>query len=375
MQKKRTKTPQTSRPGSDNKAPRSRFETSLKWVGSLTALLSLIFGLHQAIQLVSEVRERQRLVAELYETGKLQQGAADYDGAWDSFDQALKTAESGGNLAKLTGQLDEATLQIREAQENLAMAWLENVHASPGQTFSAVADKLLPVLNRGVTSASGIRKADLLAHVGWANFLRARDGHATLNPEQQYRQSLEIDSANPYAHVYWGYWKLWGRKELEDAKQHFSAALASGRVRDYVRDVQLAALKNIGSEHEGEFLRVVHELWKNHEKIDPMTRHDVDSIYYFACAGHYDNDSFQNLLAAVPGAEQLAMFQSLFSDKDVDALQHPGREACLATLLEAAGQPEEALQIWMNLRSKFPPASGSNLGAGAAIKRLSPNRK
>jgi hypothetical protein len=227
-------------------------ERSLKWVGGVTAVLSLIFGLRQITQIVSDVRERQRQVAELSKIGKLQQGAADYESAWGSFEQALKTAESGGQLAKLTGQLSAERRELRKAQEDLAMEWAENARPSRGQTFSDVVDKVVPVLNRGITSASGARKADLLAHFGWANFLRSRDGRQDLNPEQQYREALEIDPTNPYAHAHWGHWNLWrSEKKMEEARGHFSAAIAAGRARGYVRKIQFAAWKNLRGEGDG----------------------------------------------------------------------------------------------------------------------------
>jgi hypothetical protein len=345
----------------------------MKWVGGITTILSLIFGLHQITQLLSEVRERQRHIAELHKAGKQQQGAADYEGAWASFEQALKTAEQGGQLAKLTGQLGKERLEQREAQEDLAMEWLENIRASQDQTFSDIADKLVPVLMRGFANSSGPRKADLLAHVGWANFLRWRESNFQFNPEQQYREALEIDSANPYAHAHWGHWRLWRRETLADAKRHFSAALASGRARDYVRKIQLAALKNFGEEGEGEFLAVVNDMRKNNEKIDSRTRSDVYSIYYFA---FNRGDRLQKLLAAVPATEQLATFRALFYDMDFDESKRLSREAYLATLQEAAGQREEALRTWLALRSSLPANEAGSLvaGADAAIKRLSLRR-
>jgi hypothetical protein len=350
----------------------------LKVVGGIGAVLSLIFGLNQFTQLISDVRERQRQIAELAEVGKLLQDAADYDAAWTSFDQALKAAESGGKLAKLTGQLSQERLTMREAQENLAMAWLQNIRVPEGRTFSDIVDKLAPVLNRGIASSTGARKADLLAHVGWANFLRWRDGRRDLNPEPQYQQAVEIDSANPYAHVHWGHWQLWRREGLAGAKEHFSAALASGRVRDYVRKIQLSAFRNLQSDGEGELLAVVNDMRKNNEKIEAQIRHDVFSIYSFTCAYRYDASRFTKLSAALPAPEQLATFQALFygeHDADFDEGKRPGRDACLATLLEAAGQPEEALRIWQALRQKSPAKDGG-LGdrSREAIKRLSPSR-
>jgi hypothetical protein len=363
------------RPASDQ-GPRTRLEMVLKWVGGMTAILSLIFGLHQMTQLVSAVREQRRQITELYSVGKLQHGAADYEGAWTSFERALKTTDAGGKLAQLTGQLSTETIALREAQEALAMEWLENVSASQGQTFSDIVDKLVPVLSRGLASSSGARKADLLAHVGWANFLRGRDGHRQLNPEQQYREALAIDAANPYAHAHWGHWKLWMQGAPEDARPHFAAALASGRARDYVRRIQLSALQNLGDKGNQEFLTVVNDMRKNHERIDSQTRQDVDAIYYFACSRRSDADHLTKLVAAVPATEQLATFQALFYGAHAEDGRSPVRDACLATLLEAAGQREEALRVWLALRQSFSPNDSGSLvdRAQDAIKRLSPRR-
>jgi len=380
MQKKQEATKGTERSSSEgDKAPRDKFATLLKWVGAVTAILSLIFAIHRITQLVSDLREQQRHIAELREVGKLQQSNADYDGAWNRFEQALEVAESGGMLAKLTGQLSKEAIELRQAQEDLAMEWLKHVTRPEGQTFSSRVDKLAAVLNRGVANATGARKADILAHVGWATFLRWRDDNRELDPEPQYRQAVEIDSTNPYAHTHWGHWMLWMRKSPEDAKQHFAAALASGRTRDYVRRIQLAALRNMRPESDGDFLAAINDMRKNGEKIDAPTGRVLYTIYSLAGSTRYDADRFAKLLAAVPATEQLATFQALFCgahDEDFDQWSRPGRDACLATLLEAAGQREEALRIWLALRQTFPPKDGGGLGDHAqdAIKRLSPRR-
>jgi len=380
MPKNQETTKGSERPSSEgDKAPRDKLATLLKWIGAVTAILSLIFAIQRVTQLVSDLREQQRQIAELREVGKLQLSTSDYDGAWASLEQALKVAESGGMLDKLTGQLSEEAIELRLAQEDLAMEWLKHVRISDGQTFSSFVDKLAPVLNRGLANATGARKADILAHVGWAIFLRWRDGNLELDPEPQYRQAVEIDSTNPYAHAHFGHWILWRRKNPEDAKQHFAAALASGRSRDYVRSIQLAALKNFGSDGEGDFLVAVNDMRKNGEKIDAPTSRNLYTIYSFTCSNRYDADRFAKLLAAVPATEQLATFQALFygaRDEDFNQWSRPGRDACSATLLEAAGQREEALRIWQALRQKFPPKDGGSLAVRAqdAIKRLSPRR-
>ncbi len=369
----------------ENLTSRGKVEKLLKWVGGVTAVLSLIFALHKFVEMVSDVRERQRQIAEFYEVGKRQQANADYAGAWNSFEEAMKAAEPGGQLAKLTAQLGEQRLQLRQAQEDLAMEWLRNIRTSQGQTFSDIVAQLAPVLERGIVSAAGPRKADLLAHVGWADFLRWREGRRDLTPEQQYRLALEIDPANPYAHAHWGHWQFWRRENIEDAKAHFSAALASGRARDYVRKMQLAAAKNLGPDGDATFLAAINDMRKNNEPIAAQTRTDLYSIYHFTCASRFDAERFEKLLTAVPAAEQIATFRALFYGlpaqagehaDDFDQWKRPGRDACLAALLEAAGQPEEALQIWQQLFQTWPAEGSGSLGdrAREAIKRLSPGQ-
>jgi tetratricopeptide (TPR) repeat protein len=350
---------------------RKKVEILLKWVGGVTAVLSLILGLYQVTQLVSNTRERKRHIAELQAVGKQQQGAGDYPSAWASFEQALQSADEGGQIAKLTGRLDAERHQLREDQENLAMVWLENIRVAEGQKFSDIVDRLVPVLDRGIASASGVRKADLLAHVGWAYFLKTKEGPRNVKPEQYYRGALEIDPGNPYAHAHWGHWILWNGGQLEEAIRHFSAAAASGRALPHVRTIQLSALRNSRSkETEGEFLRVVDDMRKNNEEIDAGTRSDVYSIYYFALSAGED---FQRLTAAVPAAEQIAMIRALFYGADFDPSKNPTREACLAILQEAAGQPEDALKTWLAMRSNLPVNIYGTVAARAdtAIKRLS----
>jgi hypothetical protein len=354
--------------------PRNRPGKLLKWVGGVTAFLSLVFALHQFIQMVADVRERQRDITELYKAGKLQQGAADYQAAWTSFEQAAKKADSGGQLAKLTGQLGKERRELRAAQEDLAMEWAENVKVPQGKTFSDIVNKLVPVLTRGAAGASGVRKADLLAHLGWAYFLKARDDSLSLddpvrlNIENHFREALEIDPGNPYAHVHWGHLILWDGKTPDDAIRHFAAAIASGRVRPYVRGIQLAAFHNRGEDGDAEFLRVVNDMVKNNEKVDATTRSDVHFIYYVALNSDKD---FRRLIAAVPATEQIAMIRALFYDADFDESKIPTREIYLAMLQEAAGLRDEALKTWRAVRFDFPTNTYVTVRADASIKRLS----
>jgi hypothetical protein len=240
MRKRAKKT--TSRRQSTSAKPRDALAPILKWVGGATAVLSLVFGLYQVVQIVGGIRAQQHQVAEFLGLGKGQQAARDYAAAWASFAKAAEVADAGGAIAKLTGSLSADQRRSREAQEDLAMAWIEDVHRPQGKTFSDIADKIVPALIRGAENSSGVRKADLLAHIGWANFLRWRDGVFNLAIEENYREALGIDPANPYAHAMWGHWLIVKGDRLTEAEQQFAAAVKSGRQRPFVRSLQLARI-------------------------------------------------------------------------------------------------------------------------------------
>ena len=154
----------------------SPLKSIMKWVGIVAAVLSLIAGVRQFLTLSADSAERERRIGELLATGAAQQQARDYPQAWTTLETALAQAEQGNLLAKLTRRLGERRLQVRAAQENLAIQWLENISVPQGQTFASVVDKVLPVLHRGALEASGARVGDLYAHIGWGYFLKRRDG-------------------------------------------------------------------------------------------------------------------------------------------------------------------------------------------------------
>jgi len=351
----------------------------MKWIGAITALLSCVFAVQQAIQLVSDTRERQRQIGELNTMARRQQEAGDYRAAWGSFERAIETAEPSGQLAKLTGQLSDQRRQLRDAQEDLAMVWLENlqVKSSDGESFSQAVAPIDEVLNRGIANSDGARRADLLAHAGWANFLKWRDGQRQLDPDRQYREALAIDSGNPYANVYRAHWLLWTRRAeaLSEARTSFAAALSSGRVKDHVRRIQLAALRNLSSDGEGEYIAAINDMRTKLENITPQARSDLWSMYSFACGFTDDGARLAAWSKLVPAPQQLAMFEELFFGADKaapDENPRPGADACLAVLSEAAGQPAKATAIWKELAARYPPASGNRVGDRArdALKRL-----
>jgi hypothetical protein len=345
----------------------------LKWVGAITAVLSLVFAIQQLVQGIAEIRDRERQVTQLTGTGRMQQAAGDYEGAWNSFDSALQAAETGGVLTKVVGRLDAQTLRLRLAREDLAMQWLENARTSGDQTFSDLVAKLLPPLDQAVGSAQPVRKADLLAHIGWAYFLRSRDGHSELDPQPQYRQALTADAANPYAHAYLGHWLAWSRHDLKAAKEQFAAGVASGRKTPFVRGLQLAALRNLGSEADAEYVAVVSEMYSRHEPVSGDTQREALSDFLRACRLASDGQTLRQSLDAAPGAALLDTYRTLSSSEETRARldgQETEQASCEALLLEVADRHPEALAVWKNIRSKGKQNPVAYARATAGVTRL-----
>jgi hypothetical protein len=308
-------------------------DTPLKWAGVVTALLCLLLLLNQASKVFAEIRDRQRQVGELQAMADQQQRAGEFQEAWASLERAEAATGQSSYLARLASPPEPEREAIHTAQEDLAMAWLERASAAGGARFSDTVDPLLPALTRGAGRAAGRRRADLLAHVGWAQFLKSRDGGDAVDPEQFYRRSLEADPSNPYAHAHWGHWLAWKRRPLDEATARFDAALASGRARPYVRSLQLAALQIASTgASQAAYLAAVADMVRNQEPVAPGVRNAVYGLYVRACG---DGARLDRLLATVPAAAQIAVIRALFFDVDFDPAREPQRDACLARLQEA----------------------------------------
>ncbi len=335
---------------------------ALKWVGGITAVLSLIFGLQQLTEMISGLHQRDRQTKELLKTSQMEEEAHDYAAAWDSIAEA--------------DRLTKGRREVRAAQETLAMDWLENARLGlDQQRFGDIVEKVAPVLNRAASTAQGARKADLLAHLGWAEFLRSRDGISADTPDHYYQQALKIDAQNVYAHAMLGHWILWHNGRVADAREQFSLALAAGSNRDYVRAMQLSGYENVHNEEaDMELVRVVSDMLSKGERVDPRTRSALWAIYSFHFGA--EETKRQQLLAAVPPVHQLATFSSLFDVPDFDQSKLVSRELYRAILQEAAGQRTQALQTLLSLRSKlthdYDPSIRNEIEK--SIRRLSGTR-
>lgn len=348
----------------------SPLKSIMKWVGIVAAVLSLIAGVRQFLTLSADSAERERRIGELLATGAAQRQARDYPQAWTTLEAALAQAEQGNLLAKLTRRLGERRRQVRAAQENLAMQWLENVSVPQGQTFASVVDEVLPVLHRGALEASGARGGDLYAHIGWGYFLKRRDGPSGLDPAPWYAKALESDPANPYAHAFSGHWRMWSNEPVDAAMKEFAKAVAANRERPFVRGMQVSALMNrSGVDARVELVKVANDMRKSGEPIDGRLRRELRTVYHAALGDRALSD---RLIGAMPPAEQLVVVETVKAGSSPAAGSDDSLDVARALLEEAAGQPASALETWRAVRANQTEANSPLARrADASIARLS----
>jgi hypothetical protein len=223
---------------------------------------------------------------------------------------ALTTLERAGSL-------DADTSRAKALEEDVAMQWIRGLSVESGQRFADAMKTPLAVLDRAAPFADGPRQGDLLAHLGWATYLRWRDGERTLDPPATYRKALAVDPTNPYANAMLGHWTISyddRPDDLEQARRLFRAAVDSGRATDVVRGLQLSALRNAGSvENRLETIRVIDEMRRRNEPLQSRDVSDAWSIYYFALS---DNGALTSraLLAVLPPTEHLLTLRWAFDE-------------------------------------------------------------
>ena len=321
-----------------------------------------------------ERRQQHAEAAALVEKSSSLANAGDYANAWKLIEQAIAVAP--------------ASRVVFEAQERLAMELLRSAgltYSSAGRAYyEDLVTRMLPVLARGTSGAQGERLGNLRAHMGWAEYLRGGvAGARGMDPLEHYRAAIEADPANVYANAMWGFERLRHRGSLSDhdeARQHFAAALATGRERDYVRTLQVSALLQTYTnvwvddfERQREALRVVNAMRAENEARPDRWgpdrfRSKVWSIYHF---GFVAGDGEEQLLSALPPAEHLATFRWLFPEEGL-APDRGGPPLfdylCVRALVEEyGGDRAAALATYRRLAGEF---ADRKTGGGRAARNI-----
>lgn len=354
-----THTPDPSAPAQTRTSWLSKVGVVPKVLGGVTAVLSLAFAIRQASIYIGDHRHKQQRVAELLATSRLQRESHDYRAAWRSLADAAS--------------LDVRNRAVQTTREDLAMDWLQNARAPQGTTLGAIGDTVAMVLTRGVVTARGARQADLIAHLGWADFLRWRDGQRQLDPAARYHRSLETDPRNVYAHAMLGHWLIWTSDSLAEAKRHFAAAVESGRENVFARDLELAAFNNMSSaEGAPEMLRVASDMRARGDSARESTRDRLWSAYVWLLSTSAANRDVRQAGDTLSAASLLQTYRWLYATSSYPRAKGPTYTYYLAQLEEAAGDRGQALATYRAARAQAKGASSYLPPAvDAAIARLS----
>jgi hypothetical protein len=326
----------------------------LKWAGAATAVISLILGARQLITIVTDNAQRKRESAEFVALAQQQAARGDFADSWKSLDRADERARN-------------ATTE--EARLDIAFRWLQDGRPGPDQPFSRITDAVVPTLDRALLDPDQPRRADVLAHLGWATFLKSRDS-GTGDPAVLYKQALAIDPTNVYANMMLAHWLSWRGNAPDDARPYFDAALATGKEHALVRTFQLAALSGRNDENaEPELMRVANSMRQQNETLDERAARAVHGAY----VRRYGPNASRTVREAteVAAADQLATYVWLIAMPGISDRAEV-RDYVLAMLKEATGDRPAALQALRTLVTKLRGGWDESFRADVTrqIKRL-----
>jgi hypothetical protein len=232
-------------------------------------------------------------------------------------------------FAQLSALADapDAPAAVKQAQEDCAMHWLRVARPGPDRTFAQYTEPLKPVLVRalavspqGAGAVNGPRAADLRAHLGWADAMRWQDLHDPgIDPTGLYREALQQDPGNAYAHGMWGNWLLVQRpRQVDEALKHFDAAVAAHRDLPFIRRLQLGAM--LGTDELGPpLVQLLNQMRLQQEPLSEAARQRAWSYHY---AHAWRDEVSVNVLKALPPVEGLATFDWLFPAPAADDSRH-----------------------------------------------------
>jgi tetratricopeptide (TPR) repeat protein len=290
----------------------------------------------------------------------------------NQFTEALATLSSARERAP-------GSAEVRQLQEDVAMDWIRNVRVDGGKgSFGDAIKPALAVVDTGLATATGSRRADLLAHTGWATFLLWRDGDRRLTPVDSYREALSIDPGNPYANAMLAHWTLFqDHANVETAAKLFDTAVRSGRDLDAVRTLQWAAYSNADtSEANVERIRLADTMRRNGEKLNARQAQALWGPYYFSMRPSQSKDR-QTLLDAVPPDDHISTLGWAFEEyAGKDDSRRQAIRYYTALLNAKAGRTDQAITDLRAMEKELAQSPGSLQDAVlASLQELQPGAK
>ncbi len=274
-----------------------------------------------------------------------QQRAAEQEQTAREIASAAELCTSGAHSAAWT-RFDELVARypsdaaMQRAREQCGMRWLREIRVRVGeQSFADIVKRVQPALVAGLPGATGQRAADLFAHLGWADYLLTREGATAGDPAAQFQRSIKEEPNNVYAHAMWAQHLWWFPDRDAEARQHFEAAVASGREREFVRSLQFG-----GSLSRARLVPyaiiVANDMRLAGEAMPDPLRRRLWSMAYQPYL--FTIDDLSSFLAILPPDTHLATFEWLFPRSAMRSDDIRVWRYAHAVLLANAGQTAKA---------------------------------
>jgi tetratricopeptide (TPR) repeat protein len=337
----------------------------MAWVGRVTAFIGLFASWAGGVTwLVTHHRHTAERNAKMA-LAQAQVQQQDYQSAVATYGEILMN--------------DPGYAPALDAQLNAAELWDENFHvaALEGQDPSAAAgaelDRLMPVLEAGLTRSKGTAAADVEAHIGWAHWLNEKIAEREFGSaaEQNLRAALTADPQNVYANAMLGNWLLQNRGTVAEAMHDFDVAVATGKVRPWVRRMQVGGLIYLDRQGaRAAQVRVANDIRKAGEPLDEDDKSRVLGFCFNPSTT--EHSELVEALSAVPPDDAWKTYLWLDDQSDDPDGDRLVQEFVHANLLEVSGDSSGALAMFRHLSQELKNSASTMVDpVNAAIARLS----
>lgn len=305
------------------------FGTILKWMGGITAVISLVMASASVNELIADWREQRQTVAELVSAAELQEQSGNYSLAWSLLEDAL--------------ELSPGSQAARYQRIRLATRWLRTIPPYNAADYSELVEQLLPPMFIGAAQDDLSLRADVLAHIGWGNFLLSQAEISGLAIDGFYLDALQLEPDNPFANAMRGYslveWSDTSNDGADIALTHFDTALATGEEYEFVNFLLFEALdvKDYDNAFQVEFMHRYQQLAPD----DPqrlLRRDYARRLIRNLLDPEYSDSDFKRMMGERFTAEQLLETWKTVSDPNPGSLDLYVE----ARLTEQSGDPATA---------------------------------
>ncbi len=310
------------------------------WVGTTSALIGLSASILGGVRWFENRHAQQAELAAKMAVAQKQASVGDYLASVRSYDAILTDHP-----------LNPSALQ---QQLSVTMTWVENfeVTGADNQSIDATAaaelDQIFQILDAGLSRTKGVEAADVQAHLGWAHWLNQHIaerefGHVA---EQNLRAALQVDPTNVYANAMLGNWMLQNGGDRTEAVNHFRTAVATGKVRPFVRRFEIGGLSHDEGPLLPELFRTANEMRKDGEPLDDLSRSRV--LYYCLNPPFTEEETLSAVLTSVAEDDAWKTYQWLVAGLEPKRPQTTS-DYIHATLLRVSGHKSEALAVYRTL--------------------------